>query len=372
MIDGKKTPTDITSRDDLRTQFDDFSKEIVLSRILDAMPSICMIVTRDRQIIYANKAMVDAVGAADSFALCGLRPGEALRCIHSSEAADGCGGAEACTTCGSLDAVLAGNTEQSPREFRITRIGEEVMDARIWAAPIEVRGEAYTLLTIVDVGDEKRRRVLERLFFHDILNTAGAIRSFCELLTRRPEELDKTKERIVRLSKRLIEEIDTQKQLTDAENRDLVVNIGQVSTKDLLEQVLEQSSEPGNPGGPAARLSDDLEKITFSTDPVILRRVLANLLKNAIEASLESQEVVIGARRIAETVQFTIHNQGSMPRNVQLQVFQRSFSTKGIGRGLGTYSARLLTETYLKGTVTFESTAEKGTVFKASYPMVLK
>lgn len=39
-----------------------------------------------------------------------------------------------------------------------------------------------------------------------------------------------------------------------------------------------------------------------------------------------------------------------MPRTSQLQIFQRSFSTKGKGRGLGTYSIKLLTERYLKGT----------------------
>ena len=46
-----------------------------------------------------------------------------------------------------------------------------------------------------------------------------------------------------------------------------------------------------------------------------------------------------------------------MPRQVQLQIFKRSFSTKGAARGLGTYSMRLLSERYLKGVVSF--TGEK-------------
>ena len=52
----------------------------------------------------------------------------------------------------------------------------------------------------------------------------------------------------------------------------------------------------------------------------------------------------------------------------RLQVFQRSFSTKGSGRGLGTYSMRLLTEHYLRGSVGFTSSAAEGTTFFASYP----
>jgi sensor histidine kinase regulating citrate/malate metabolism len=46
-----------------------------------------------------------------------------------------------------------------------------------------------------------------------------------------------------------------------------------------------------------------------------------------------------------------------------MQLFQRSFSTKGNGRGIGTYSIKLLTENYLKGKVSFFSNEEEGTVF---------
>ena len=49
--------------------------------------------------------------------------------------------------------------------------------------------------------------------------------------------------------------------------------------------------------------------------------------------------------------------------DIQLQIFQRSFSTKGLTRGLGTYSVKLLTENYLKGKVSFMSNALEGTVF---------
>ncbi|MBK8046925.1 MAG: hypothetical protein IPK16_07250 [Anaerolineales bacterium] len=57
--------------------------------------------------------------------------------------------------------------------------------------------------------------------------------------------------------------------------------------------------------------------------------------------------------------------------DIQLQVFQRSFSTKGNGRGLGTYSMKLLTERYLQGEVGFVSTPESGTTFFARFPPLL-
>ncbi len=51
-----------------------------------------------------------------------------------------------------------------------------------------------------------------------------------------------------------------------------------------------------------------------------------------------------------------------MPPEVQAQVFQRSYSTKGAGRGLGTYAMKLFGEGVLHGEVGFD-TGPGGTVF---------
>ncbi len=68
-------------------------------------------------------------------------------------------------------------------------------------------------------------------------------------------------------------------------------------------------------------------------------------------------------------VAFSVHNPSFMPRSVQLQVFQRSFSTKGEGRGLGTYSMKLLSERYLGGRVDFTTSPDGGTTFIATFPL---
>jgi sensor histidine kinase regulating citrate/malate metabolism len=46
-----------------------------------------------------------------------------------------------------------------------------------------------------------------------------------------------------------------------------------------------------------------------------------------------------------------------------MQVFMRSFSTKGVQRGLGTYSMKILGEQYLGGKVDFETNPKNGTTF---------
>jgi sensor histidine kinase regulating citrate/malate metabolism len=93
------------------------------------------------------------------------------------------------------------------------------------------------------------------------------------------------------------------------------------------------------------------------------------MVKNALEASDSGQTVTLSCGVEGNCVWFEVHNPAFMPRNVQLQIFQRSFSTKGDGRGLGTYSIKLLTEQYLGGSVSFASSPEAGTAFRVFYPM---
>jgi signal transduction histidine kinase len=100
----------------------------------------------------------------------------------------------------------------------------------------------------------------------------------------------------------------------------------------------------------------------------LVARILGNLVKNALEASPAGAEVTVRGEARGGHPEFTVHNPGAMPAEVQHQLFQRSFSTKGRDRGLGTYSVKLLAERYLGGRVSFESTPDRGTTFRVELP----
>jgi signal transduction histidine kinase len=90
------------------------------------------------------------------------------------------------------------------------------------------------------------------------------------------------------------------------------------------------------------------------------------MVKNALEACKEDERVTLSSQLSKGGVSFSVHNPGQMPREVQLQLFKRSFTTKGTGRGLGTYSMKLLTERYLKGKISFASSETDGTTFSVT------
>jgi signal transduction histidine kinase len=359
---------------DISRQVDYFSDKDLARHLLDAVPTHLAILNRQRQIVYANRSLVDLVGEEEIF-LHGRRPGEVLRCTHAGEGPGGCGTAKACSTCGAILAILsslAGKREE--RECCLVRTSDgrtEVLNLMVFATPFEFETERFTVFALNDISHEKRRRTLERLFFHDILNMAGGVRGFADLL--RSGEIIGEEEvfhRIHDAAQRIIEEIEAQRALAAAENGELRIEAGAVSSRMLLEEMVEVYRHHEAAEGRIIRVDDSSEEVFFVSDRILLGRILGNMIKNALEASGMGETVSVGCLRLVKGVEFQVHNAGVMPEEAQHQIFRRSFSTKGADRGLGTYSMKLLTE-YLQGEVSFTSSEEKGTLFVARYPLEL-
>jgi sensor histidine kinase regulating citrate/malate metabolism len=93
------------------------------------------------------------------------------------------------------------------------------------------------------------------------------------------------------------------------------------------------------------------------------------MIKNAFEAEQDEVRITFGMIPFQQNgAMIWVNNPGYMTEEVQLQIFNRSFSTKASDRGLGTYSMKLLTEKYLNGKIYFTSKKETGTSFIIEIP----
>jgi signal transduction histidine kinase len=360
----------------LRQQVEYLSALPLLGQLLDAVPMMVLILNRQRQAVYANLFSSRQLGISDKQTIFGLRLGEILNCIHAYKYPGGCGSTRFCALCGAVRAILISQEGQvSEEECRVLRDSNgqvEALDLRVVSTPFETMGQAFTIYAVEDLSAEKRRRALERIFFHDVLNTAGIIQSAIELVSDgETDEVEILEQMIFDASRQLVEEIQAQKDLVAAENNELVPRLAQARSLDLLQQVANLHTNFAAARERHIRISDGADDVTFVSDSTLLKRVLGNMVKNALEASKPGQVVTLGSRVENKEVEFWVHNADPMPKNVQMQVFQRSFSTKGDGRGLGTYSMKLLSERYLAGRVSFTSSEEEGTTFRASYPLHL-
>jgi signal transduction histidine kinase len=332
-----------------------------------------LILNSQRQDIYANKILFESLNI-DENEVFGFRPGELLECEHAFENKGGCGTTEFCSQCGAVNVIL--NSQKGindVRECRITRRNGDALDLRVWGSWFDMEGERYTIFTLADISHEKRRRALERIFFHDILNTTCSLQFTSYLLKGAdPAEKEDLIENVGRITEALNEEIVAQRTLTNAENDELFVQVSLFNSAELLREMALIATHNELAKSRSILCDPTSVNVDLSTDRVLLKRVIGNLIKNALEATRTGDSITLGANFCGGEIQFWVNNPGFISREVQLQIFHRSFSTKGTGRGLGTYSIKLLTERYLKGSVSFTTSPEEGTTFKITIPMNLE
>ncbi len=366
-------PAERSGPEIIKAQRSEVEQSALFSGIVSTIPGLLLVLNENRQIVYANRPALDFLGITGLEKLMGLRPGEAVNCVNAS-CPGGCGTSEKCSTCGAVLAILASQRgERTSKECRILINGGgglDALDLKVTAVPIVVSGGKFTAFYISDISHEKRRRALERVFFHDVLNTAGSLEGFSEVMA---EEEDAKVLRgyggtISRISQRLVEEIVAQRELIRAESGDLLPAPKKIKVRELLTHIAEAYRTHESAKGKDIKVLPGPD-LTLTSDETLLFRVLGNMLKNALEASTAGEAVDIGASVADDRAVFSVHNTAVMAKEVKLQVFNRSFSTKGADRGLGTYSMKLLSERYLKGEIGFTSEAGAGTVFTLKLPL---
>ncbi len=360
----------------IKADHDHLNNAEYVKTVIDALPEVVAILNKERQIVFGNDALLNFLGIVDEESLLGLRPGEAVNCINAGLSEGGCGTSDKCRYCGAVNAILESQESQKKvtKECRITahKNGKnEFLDLLVTSSPFAFKGKSYSILSIDDISDAKRRSMLEKIFFHDVINIAGGLKGITDILLVTSNRQDTTEyiKLINKMGKELLEEIMSQRALTFAESGDLEPNFMNISTALVLKETIAYLSHHTISKGKNILISENAVSEIISSDEVLLKRVLINMLKNALEASKAGDTVILNCENDNDFVIFTIKNKSFMSAKVKAQVFQRSFSTKGEGHGLGTYSIKLLTERYLKGTTGFTSSAENGTEFFVRIPL---
>lgn len=351
-----------------------FSDAHVGQSVLDAIPDLALVLNDKRQIVAANTHCLKALGLTSVDPILGKRPGEAINCIHVVDGPEGCGTSLACRQCGAARAILncLSKKQTVQQECRITAHGvdgDASMEFLAKATFVKVGSYPLVLLVLRDISGENRKEALERLFFHDVMNTVGGIIGLSDLMVSDvPQESAGYAKIIHHLAENVADEIASFRNLLQAENGTLRVDVIAVPIQDLFLEIFESLSH--HPVCKGRTIQIDVQPgLSLRTDPMLLRRVVVNLTKNALEASPRGSVVKLSAVRNETGVTINVNNPGLIPPSVQSQLFKRSFSTKGeAGRGLGTYSIKLFTERYLKGKVDFSSSEHEGTTFTVVLP----
>lgn len=122
---------------------------------LNAALNYLFVLNKRRQIVMASENVLELAPGKNMDQIVGLRPGEALGCIHAYDCESGCGTSQFCHHCGAVRVILAGLAgHRHMQECHLTCLvnGREAsLELRVLATPLVHDNERYTLLAVEKV-----------------------------------------------------------------------------------------------------------------------------------------------------------------------------------------------------------------------------
>ena len=139
-----------------------------------------------------------------------------------------------------------------------------------------------------------------------------------------------------------------------------------VNLKELVNTVMSSIVIPTNITV-LTEVADDFTQI--KADPQLLRRVLINLVTNALQAMPNGGNLTLKSQSNPDgQVSFTVEDTGmGIPEKIKSQIFTPLFTTKPRGQGFGLAVCKRVMEAH-GGTISFESQEGKGTKFTIQFP----
>lgn len=268
-------------------------------------------------------------------------------------------------------------SEQVPTvELRHLRLDGSALDVEVSAVPFVYGGKNGALVFVRDIAARKREEALrddmERIARHDLKTPLNAVINLPLLLMDEP---NLTPEQLTRLQMiheaglRMLEQIDQSLTLYRIETGSYVLEPQAVDLAALARQVAGDLAPMARSLGVELRVEADLRPVMASGDPLLCRTMLANLLKNAVEAAPRGSQALARIGSAEGRAVLAIHNQGAVPEELRSRFFEKYASQgKRRGAGLGTYSARLSAEAQL-GSIAMCTSEEAGTTITVRLPL---
>ncbi|HEY3389021.1 MAG TPA: HAMP domain-containing sensor histidine kinase [Prolixibacteraceae bacterium] len=347
--------------------------------LLDAMPLAAALLSSEEKIITVNFNFLNTLSYPNKDRLIGKKPKDIFNCIYALDTIYENNLAVECRKCGENINVKEGKVlcDRFTERCNLTLNDEikhygDVLIVKISTSPFTLDGEQFTLLSVTDISNDIRRRLVERIFFHDVLNKASNITGILDVLNLVGNEDERSVDlydSLKNTAQDLIKEIKYQRDLSNDENNELIPVLHTTSSLGILNSTRNEIINSKVANNKKIQIASSSIDIGILTDSVLLRRVLINMVKNALEATKSGGKVILGCEPISEdNFRFWVHNEEAIPQEVQSQLFNKETSTKSGDRGLGTFSMRLVGEKYLKGKVNFTSTVKAGTLFMIDLP----
>ncbi len=250
--------------------------------------------------------------------------------------------------------------------------------SQIYGTNIEL---TYQNAVLINSLREQKRVVEETLRFkdrfmagaaHDLKQPINALRIYSELLRSEPDLADELGPKIVRSTKAINALSDSMMDLAKLDTGGYVVKAVSVDVADLFEELRAQFAPTATQKGLTLRTRAVETKL--QTDAVMLRRILGNLIANAIRYT-DDGGVLLSARHRGDRILFEVWDTGrGIAAQEQTRIFDEFYQVDSTaateGFGLGLAIVRGLAG-HLGYDVSLSSREGRGSVFRVSAPPAL-
>ncbi|HJQ97648.1 MAG TPA: hybrid sensor histidine kinase/response regulator [Candidatus Polarisedimenticolaceae bacterium] len=222
---------------------------------------------------------------------------------------------------------------------------------------------------------EALKETLSQTLVHDLKNPLAAVLGNLELMERRVEEpvlnlVRRSKAAAWRMHQMILNLLD----VAALEEGKILLHPETVDAASLARKACHEMEGAAAPRGVTLSVEAGAEHNDVRGDPAILRRVLDNLLGNALEHSPQGAKILVNVASCDEGIEITIADQGpGVPEAFRERIFekyQRLESRKtvpGANRGLGLTFCRLAIEAH-GGTIWVDDAPGGGARFRTLLP----
>ena len=235
------------------------------------------------------------------------------------------------------------------REVTVKRTGSKLGDweARIQISPID---EELSLLIAQDLSEERRLNDVRRDFVanvsHELKTPVGALSLLAEAVQAADSDIEQVRHFTSRMQievKRLTAMISDLVSLSQVQGDAPLRNSVPVEVKNIISEAVDSSKIAAEQKNIEVTIGDDCEAGRIFGDEQQLVTALSNLISNAIKYSPNNTRVGVGARRVDDTIEISVTDQGpGIPDSDLDRIFERFYrvdparsrDTGGTGLGL--------------------------------------
>ena len=202
---------------------------------------------------------------------------------------------------------------------------------------------------------------------HEIKNPLTPMKlSIQQLIAAKNDESPKFDEFFYKISATIIKQIDNLKNIASEFSsfaKMPSINIQSVELVGLLNQTLTIFNDDGID----LSLESSEKEIWLATDGEQFQRSIINMIRNSIQAN--SKKIFVSVRQIATFIELKICDNGiGIPVGLREKIFDRSYSTKKDGMGIGLYLTKRFVES-MNGKIEIEESNEFSTIIKITFPI---